>query len=126
MEFKLFDKNEVHIGNEYHEANEHGIIQIYHQSLRGDWADDDGSKRLLREGYYIPHAKKELVKSNNDNIILISLPTDIEMDKDILAIIDKNLSAGTIEDNTEGIICNRFATSLKIVHYVKGLLKIKI
>lgn len=122
MEFKLFDKDGNHIGNEYHEANEHGIIQMYHKSLRGDWVDDNGSKRLLREGYYIPHAKKELVKSINANIVLISLPTDIEMDKNILEILDDNLVAGTLEDNTEGIICNRFATSLKIVHYIKGLL----
>jgi len=121
MEFKLFDKDGNHIGNEYHEANEHGIIQMYHQSLRGDWLDDNGSKRLLREGYYIPHAKKELVKSTNTNIVLISLPTDIEMDNRILEIMGENLVAGTLKDNTEGLICNRFATSLKIVHYIKGL-----
>ena len=49
------------------------------------------------------------------------LPTDIEMDKQILKIMDKNLVAGTTADNTEGIICNRFATSMKIVKYIKKL-----
>ena len=60
MKFKLFDKEGTHIGNEYHEPNEYGVIQIYHQSLRGDWVDDNGDKRLVREGYYIPHTRKEV------------------------------------------------------------------
>lgn len=51
----------------------------------------------------------------------IKLPSDIKMDKKILKIMDKNLSAGTAEDNLEGIICNRFATSMKIVKYIKKL-----
>lgn len=58
MKFKLFDKQGNHIGNEYHEANEHGVIQIYHESLRGDFKTE--AKYLIREGYFIPHfGKKE-------------------------------------------------------------------
>lgn len=61
-------------------------------------------------------------KSNNANTVLaFPLPSDMEMDEQILKIMDENLSAGTVAENTEGIICNRFATSLKIVHYIKKL-----
>ena len=58
LEFKLFDKYGTHIGNEYHEANKFGVIQLYHQSLRGDWVGDNGDKKLIREGFYIPHVNK--------------------------------------------------------------------
>ncbi len=52
IKFRLHDKNGDIIGYEYHEPNEWGVIQIYHQSLRGDFDHDD--KRLVREGYFIP------------------------------------------------------------------------
>jgi hypothetical protein len=55
----------------------------------------------------------------------VKLPTIAIMDEQILEIMDDNLSVGTVEENTEGIICNRFATSLKIVDYIKKLVKQK-
>jgi hypothetical protein len=58
IKFKLYDKDKNHIGNEYHEANEYGVIQIYHESLREDFHEDE--KKLVREKYYIPHFYKEL------------------------------------------------------------------
>lgn len=59
LTFKLYDKDKIHIGYEYHEPNEYGVIQIYHESLRGDFHNDE--PKLVREGYYIPHSHKELV-----------------------------------------------------------------
>jgi hypothetical protein len=59
------------------------------------------------------------LSNNNHN----SLPTDIEMDEKILKIMDENLVGGTVAENTEGIICNKFATSLKIVRYIKELME---
>jgi len=56
IKFKLYDKDKKHIGNEYHEANEFGVIQIYHESLRDDFNDNE--RKLVREGYYIPHFYK--------------------------------------------------------------------
>jgi hypothetical protein len=53
----------------------------------------------------------------------IKLPSDEEMDIQILKIMDENLVAGTKENNTEGIICNRFSTSIEIIKYIKKLLK---
>jgi hypothetical protein len=49
------------------------------------------------------------------------LPTVIEMEEQILKIIDEELSAGTVAENTEGIICNRFSAALKIVKYIQSL-----
>lgn len=66
MKFKLFDQNGNHIGYEYHEPNKHGVIQIYHLSLRGDWLKDNMDKRLVREGFFIPHFSKEIVAKNKN------------------------------------------------------------
>jgi len=51
----------------------------------------------------------------------IKLPSDIKMDKKILKIMDNNLVCGTKKDNTEGIVCNKFQTSLEIIEYIKKL-----
>lgn len=64
---------------------------------------------------------KSFKKKKSITLHSFTLPSDIKMDKQILKIMDKNLQAGTVADNTEGIICNRFATSLKIVQYIKKL-----
>ena len=61
------------------------------------------------------------ISSNAEYMLAFPLPTDMEMDEQILKIMDENLVAGTVAENTEGIICNRFDTSLKIVHYIKRL-----
>lgn len=54
----------------------------------------------------------------------ISLPSDITMDKEILKILNKNLSLDIIA-NGEIVICNKFATSLKIIRYIKKIIKYK-
>ena len=44
-----------------------------------------------------------------------------KIQSDILEIMDSELAAGTKEDGTEGIICNRFACASKIAEYIKNL-----
>ena len=56
LKFRLHDKNGNLIGYEIHEPNNFGVIQIYHQSLRGDF--DFTNKALVREGYFIPASIK--------------------------------------------------------------------
>lgn len=51
------------------------------------------------------------------------LPSDIQMDNIILKILDENLQAGLAKDNLEGIICNRFKTSIEIIKYIKTLFR---
>lgn len=64
--FSLHHKNR-HVGNEYHEINEYGIIQILHESLTGHWNGVEiGVKKPVMEGYYIPHDEKyELLTGSN-------------------------------------------------------------
>ena len=47
------------------------------------------------------------------------------MDKKIRKIMGDNLVAGTASENLEGIVCNKFATSAKIIKYFKKLTKNK-
>ena len=65
--------------------------------------------------------KKQKPKKKIGKVKKFSLPSDIEMDKQILSIMDKNLRAGRASENLEGIICNRFATSSKIIKYFKKI-----
>ena len=53
--------------------------------------------------------------------VAIKLPSDIEMDEKIIAILVDNLS---VLDDDEEIICNKFATSLKIIKYIKSITKL--
>jgi hypothetical protein len=74
IKFRLHDKNGGLIGYEFHEPNEFGVIQIYHQSLRGDFLDN--GKLLVRENYYIPHFAKYLLTNepNPDRSIASTEP----------------------------------------------------
>lgn len=51
--------------------------------------------------------------------VSVSLPTRQEMDKEVISIMSDNLQVGTGQE--EGIICNKFATSLKIVDYIEKI-----
>lgn len=67
------------------------------------------------------NTKKQTPKKKVEKVKKFSLPSDIEMDRKILTIMDKNLKAGRASENLEGIICNKFATSAKIIQYIKKI-----
>ena len=66
--------------------------------------------------YFLNMAKDSKKKDNK-----LKLPSDKKMDKKILKILNKNLVGGTAAEGLDGIVCNKFATSLKIVSYIKKL-----
>lgn len=63
LKFELYDKEGTLIGFEYHEPNKFKVIQIYHESIRGDFKSGDYLKLEVREGYFIPHFSKKLVNN---------------------------------------------------------------
>ena len=76
-------------------------------------------ERLIKENEYL---KKEVVASELETLNIPDdfLPSRQEMDKEIISIISDNLQAGTGE--LEGILCNKFSTSLKIIDYIEKLI----
>jgi len=101
----------------YYDINpnsEMDVPSMFYERLEKEWVKwkESGSELSFYE--YCKHSISDVDDS---------LPTDIEMDEQILKIMNENLVAGTVAENTEGIICNKFATSLKIVHYIKELMK---
>jgi hypothetical protein len=58
-------------------------------------------------------------KQCNMHVVGVTLPSDKEIDLEVLDIIDKNLQCGTGQE--EGILCNRFATTSFIRNYIKKI-----
>jgi len=53
--FKLFNKRDKHIANEYHEKDSKGFIVIYHESLV-----NQTGKRKVTARHYVKHTRKQL------------------------------------------------------------------
>ncbi len=71
FKFKLLDKKGNHVGYEYHEPNEFGVIQIYHDNLA------TVGKQLVMKGYFIPHFSKEFEIDNDQLLDIIKIQLSI-------------------------------------------------
>lgn len=54
MKIKLLDENGNVVGYEYHDFNESGMVQLFHENL-------DGYKKQICNGFFIPHSKIEII-----------------------------------------------------------------
>jgi hypothetical protein len=87
--------------------------------LRSNLSEGIGGSYLEDMLNLLDSFEKEQSKALNMHVVGVTLPSDKEIDLEVLDIIDKNLQCGTGQE--EGILCNRFATTSFIRNYIKKI-----